>query len=365
MASIEARTNKKNGTTRYRVYWNNPFTQAKDRSPWGTKEEAERTKAEIEYRLKVDRESFRPANNPRPEAKGLTVAELCVLHLNRPDIADSTRKADYYHIRSLLPALGSIAVIDLRKQDLKTAEAVLRERGVKQSSIQRRIAVIRAAINWAVEEEIITNPPHSLYEVRHYRCPHGKSQTFIPPTPEETAQLYEKAPPHVRRCIVLGFNLGTRIGPSELLGMKWEDFSFPTGTVRIWSAEKNPSKPYRLLKIKADILPLITGWRIADHTAGIPYVIHWRGKPIKSFKTAWTTLKKRVGITRPMRPYDLRAAFVTYALAGGADEGAIADAVGHNSTAMIRRHYQHVLDEQKSQVVDVLPTINFEPHDDE
>lgn len=47
---------------------------------------------------------------------------------------------------------------------------------------------------------------------------------------------------------------------------------------------------------------------------------------------------------------------VVYAFRAG-DIGALAKIMGHSSTAMIHRHYQHVLDSQRRQVTDSLPKI--------
>ena len=73
---------------------------------------------------------------------------------------------------------------------------------------------------------------------------------------------------------------------------------------------------------------------------------------MQSIKTAWRACKKRAGITRKIRLYDLRYAFATETIAAGADVKAVSDIMGHSTTAMIHRHYQHVVDEQKRKVVE-------------
>jgi len=77
----------------------------------------------------------------------------------------------------------------------------------------------------------------------------------------------------------------------------------------------------------------------------------------QSIKTAWKGCKKRAGIVRWIRLYDLRHAFATEIIAAGADVKAVSDIMGHSTTAMIHRHYQHVLDEQKRKVVEAVPDI--------
>jgi integrase len=86
-------------------------------------------------------------------------------------------------------------------------------------------------------------------------------------------------------------------------------------------------------------------------------MINYNGQHIKSIKTAWRKSLKRAGITRRIRPYDLRHAFATEALAAGADIRTIAELTGHADVAMVLRHYQHVLDRQKQAVVNLIPDL--------
>ena len=91
--------------------------------------------------------------------------------------------------------------------------------------------------------------------------------------------------------------------------------------------------------------------------AGIPYVIHWQGKPVRSIKVAWPAVLKRAGITRRIRPYDLRHYFATEAIAAGVDLGTVANLMGHTGTDMLIMHYQHVLTRQKKAAVEALPDV--------
>lgn len=78
-------------------------------------------------------------------------------------------------------------------------------------------------------------------------------------------------------------------------------------------------------------------------------------QPVRSI-AAWKVVKCRVGITRKLRPYDLRHAFATYTLAGGADIGAVAALMGHKSPSMILRVYQYV---QYQQLFDAVHRVHL------
>ena len=76
---------------------------------------------------------------------------------------------------------------------------------------------------------------------------------------------------------------------------------------------------------------------------------------------AWKGALKRAGITRRIRLYDLRHAFATEAIAGGADIGTVANLMGHSSATMILKHYQYVTDKQKLTAIEALPEPVYVP----
>ena len=69
--------------------------------------------------------------------------------------------------------------------------------------------------------------------------------------------------------------------------------------------------------------------------------MHYHGRPITKIQTSWEGALARAGITRRIRPYDLRHNFITQALEEGADVKALSEIVG-SAPETIMRHYQHV-----------------------
>ena len=92
-------------------------------------------------------------------------------------------------------------------------------------------------------------------------------------------------------------------------------------------------------------------------TRDCEYIISYKGKPVKTLKTAWKTAKKKAGITKRLRLYDLRHAFATYLLAHGADLKAVSDMMGHHSTKMTADRYYQLVEDLKRKAVSKLPTL--------
>lgn len=88
-----------------------------------------------------------------------------------------------------------------------------------------------------------------------------------------------------------------------------------------------------------------------------------RGKAVTTIKHAWIYALKRAGISRRIRPYELRHAFGTELVAAGVDIGTVAHLMGHSSPQMLLKHYLYVLDKSKVNAVEKLPLPNLNvPH---
>ena len=176
----------------------------------------------------------------------------------------------------------------------------------------------------------------------------------IPPTPDEAQRIFSAAPEHLKRVIVLGMMLGLRVGQSELLALKWSHVDLVQNVVVIDTSHKNPNAPWREVPIPAVSQGMFREWAQADRAAGIEYVISYNGKPVGSIKRSWHSALKRAGITRRIRPYDLRHAFASQLIANGCDVGTVARLLGHSSPQMVYQHYQHISTVQKRAAVATL-----------
>lgn len=146
--------------------------------------------------------------------------------------------------------------------------------------------------------------------------------------------------PHVVRVIILGAQCGVRVGPSELFRLTWADVDMKRRVLRVHGAKKNLNAPWREVPIRESLIPIFESWKKEDDASGVEYLIHHRGQPVEKIKRAWACALRRAEITRRIRPYDLRHAFVTELIARGVDIGTVAKLMGHSSPTMLLNHYQ-------------------------
>lgn len=135
----------------------------------------------------------------------------------------------------------------------------------------------------------------------------------------------------------------------------WRDVDLSHRVIRVPNANKGNSDPWREVPIREELVSLLESWKRADAESGSEYVVSYKGKPVRSVRTAWNTTLREAGLGRHIRPYDLRHGFATEAIASVADYGTVAALMGHRSPTMILQHYQHIRTRQKLEAVANLP----------
>lgn len=239
----------------------------------------------------------------------------------------------------------------LSRQETKTKQGNRR----KNCSINREIDEIQQYLNWCVQEKKILNNPLSGYR----RLKDDRS-VIEPPSVEEFNDLLANSKEHLQRFLLIAFYAGPRPGKTELLKLTWDDVYFDIKKIRIRSADKNGLNS-RSIEIHPEFYPILRHWWLKDQNKGVKtrHIIHWNQRAVKSIKTAFKYAKKEAGITRRLRPYDIRHAHVTLQLEGGADIKAVSENVGHKSVDTTRKVYQHVSDRIKQEAIHRLPKVDM------
>lgn len=335
----------KSGEVRYRAIWVNPLTKKKESKSFSDKLDALEHDLLIKRRIKEDPTSF----GKREESDG-SFGELAWDYIAASQMTDSSKEHAYIVLQTtIIPVIGEKQASSLTKKDMAMIKKACIKKGNKQNTINRKISIVKAILNWAVEEGIIKENP-----IAGYKCPRGSDQEIKPPTTEERDLLWSNAAEHLKRAIVLSTGIGVRVGASELLGILWSDIDFTESTLTVRSAAKNKNMQLRIIDLNPSMISLLKGWHQADSKAGVSHVIHYNGKPISTIKKAWEGAKRRAKIERRIRPYDMRHYFVTEAIKAGADLKAVAEIVGHSDMTMIMKYYQHTVRDQRKFAVNTI-----------
>lgn len=210
--------------------------------------------------------------------------------------------------------------------------------GRKRTSIRRELTIVRAALRWGVSRKLIAHNP-----MDGYRLPTQDDSVIQPPTQAELAAIYAVAKPHLRRAIMLAVYTGMRPGVSELLSLRWEQVDLINGSIFVESAKKGGMRA-RIVPIAEPLAASLREWLAEDRQAGVvEWVVHRHGRRFRRMRDTWTTAMQRTGITRRIRPYDLRHLAATAMLDAGADLKSVSEILGHASPDLTLRTYQHIV----------------------
>jgi len=77
--------------------------------------------------------------------------------------------------------------------------------------------------------------------------------------------------------------------------------------------------------------------RLRHHTDSTDYVFTYKGKPLKSVRTAFENACERTGI-KNLRFHDLRHTFATRLVLAGVDLATVSKLLGHSSIQMTMRY---------------------------
>lgn len=336
----------------WRLEWRDPVSGKTRVRSFVTEDEArtfERVQAELAQKEKEL--LARARRRARSNIPSYTVDEVLTAYLARPDIRPNTAQANKYHARELRRLMGSRKMASLTPDDVKAFMQAQRMRGLQQSTANRRAGILRAACNWAVRENMLKVSPLS-----GLRLPAAPSRRISPPTIAELDRLYAAAPPHIQRIILLGLYTGARVGASELFRLRWDQVNLSSGLIYMPSAYKSRGADGRYIPVRSDLSHALERWKAQDGDS--PWVISFHGKPVKRISASWRRLCRDVGITRPLRPYDLRHAFATLSIAGTGDIGSVAELMGHSNANMLLKVYQHIRMPAKKAAVESLPAMN-------
>lgn len=286
------------------------------------------------------------------ESSGPTVSMVLKAYLENKDFNENSRKHCIIRISvNISPFFGGKPASSLTDADIRRYIKKRRKDGVKNSTIRRELTDLQAALNWAAG---IRPPMIPFNPVRGAQKPKADDAVIDPPTLEESRAILEAAPDHLKRFIRLSWFLGVRPGKIELLSLRWENVRWETQSVRVISADKGGPVTRIVPIMHESFCAELESWYNEDKKRGP--IIHYRGGPVKSIKKAWWKALKDAGITRRLRPYDLRHRFITSALEQGADIKALAEIVG-SSPATLIRHYQHVTRAVHRRTVSLIPDL--------
>ncbi len=267
---------------------------------------------------------------PSPKIEKTTYDDLSALYIQDYKLNEraSLESAEIYAAKLALYFAGRKAS-SISPQDALNLVEALKSEGYANSSVNKYMTALKRMFKLGQEHELVLRVP-KIPRLEENNVRKG----FF--TPDEFFTIRGKAPDHVKVAATLAYWCGMRKG--EILGLQWSAVDFERGIITLNpGATKN--KEGRKVPIMGDLREVLEVWWLASKAKypGVDAVVHFRGKPVKSIKTAWKRACKDSGLDGKLL-HDFRRTAVRNLVRAGVSEKTAMGISGHKTRAVFDRY---------------------------
>ncbi len=267
-------------------------------------------------------------------------------------LAETTHKAsqcsDKTHLRWLDRFLNGVMLDEINRNRLDRIMAARMSEGLKNSSVNRVMEVIRAVLRKAANEwEWIDRVPF----IRMLPEPSRRIRWI---TQEQATRLITELPPHM--ATMVRFSLETGLRRSNVTGLEWSQVDLVRRTAWVHPDQAKARKAIVVPLSAAAVIVLRE--QIGKHPT---HVFSYKGKPITQVSTkAWYKGLENAGIDN-FRWHDLRHTWASWHVQNGTPLHVLQELGGWESAEMVRK-YAHFSSEHLVEYVDRLSRLKLIEH---
>lgn len=274
------------GSDRYYLCWYDPDTKQRRTRSTGTSDIRAAEEILALHALKHGRieKHADPATVP--------LQRVLLTYWEKHACKTASAETNKAHLRDWSDYFGAAMVADVTADRVEDFVTWLRdERRLKPSSIDRTLAIGRAALKRAYRRNEVTSiPVIEGIETADERAT-GREPKGRPVTLQEIASLLDAIPDdhaheHLWRFAVLAINTMAR--PNAILDLRSDMVDFGASAIRLLPPGMKPTKKRRpRIPLTRTLEPWLRLW-------GEGHYITWRGRKIKQIDNAWRWLRAQV-----------------------------------------------------------------------
>lgn len=249
----------------------------------------------------------------------------------------------------LIPEFGKMILTDIKRLHVKNYCAKLT---TSNKSIKNRLSVLSAALNEALQDDLIETNPLFSWQYKNKEAP-DKIDDVDPFTAEEQKLIFEKLSGQELNFFQFAFWTGMRT--SELIGLEWGDVDWIRGVIEVRRALTTAAIQTKItgeipktragkreVKLLAPAMAALMAQKAHTFIAGEQIfnnprtTMRWGGdSPIRKIWKRALLLAK----VRYRRPYQTRHTFASMMLTAGESPMWVAQQMGHKDWTMIAKVY--------------------------
>ena len=234
-----------------------------------------------------------------PRLMRVTVAEL--LEDVKNDGKKSYPDLEYRCRLYLEPFFGAVRASAVTTADVRNFILKRQTQGGSNTAINRELTALKRAFSMAVEAGKILMKPHiPMLAENNVRKGFFEKIQF--------EALLDQLPEHLKPVVRFAYLTGWRT-KSEIVTLQWKQVDFHAGEIRL-EPGNTKNKEGRVFPMTQELAALLEEQKATHEEiirSGVicPWVFQYKGKPFKSFKTAWKKACIRAGIPWVI-PHDFR-----------------------------------------------------------
>jgi len=282
----------------------------------------------------------------KPSGPTVTFADLAKrwtsgeLARDWPDHIRSKRSAskDAERFAVLNKAVGTVRIESFTLADAELAMRAL-PKGLASATRRQYAQLISRLLALAVYP-LKLRPASPLPRGFLPKVTRSKATAWLYPS-EDALLLACEAVPLARR-VLWGFLSREGLRCGEALGLAWADLDLTRGVVRL---DRNKTDDPRAWALAPGVAVALERWQSLAGAGALMFPVDNEGRLAEAFRADLAAagidraeLFERGPSRQPIRVHDLRATFVTLALAAGRSETWVADRTGHRSSVMIANY---------------------------
>jgi integrase len=252
---------------------------------------------------------------------------------NRP----STYRKKQDLARYVLDYFGDVSLSVITTERIEGFKAA-RRRKLAPASVNREMALLKHALNLAVEWDYLEASPAA--RVKKFKEPPGRVRYL---TRDEAAALIKACPANIRPIVLMALHTGMRRG--EILSLDWEHVDLKRRQLRVVDTKNNESRVVPINEILYNCVRALPVGRGKVFTSR-------RGRAYVTIRKGFEAAVKTAGI-KGFTFHDLRHTFASWLAMEGVPLSTIGRLLGHKTPQMTMR-YAHLAPEYLADVVELL-----------
>jgi integrase len=272
----------------------------------------------------------------------------------------------------IIPYIGNVQLAQLSPILLQNFVNELKEEGLASSSIKKIYSIIKGALDYAVNMELLPSNPITKIQLPK----DSKKEIVVWDVPE--IQSFQKAAclDRLYPAFYLAITTGMRRG--EILGVRWKDVDLEKGMLNVRQTLSKDGRQFlpgaktsagiRSIKLSNDTIVLLKKQKTVVAKEKLSYgpeyedndliICTSKGTPInpENLKRTFQRLIKEANVPS-IRLHDLRHTHATMLLASGVNAKVISERLGHTNIKTTLDIYSHVLPSMQEEAANQIDTL--------